>query len=68
MIRAALVCLVLCTGCVSPALNALVATEIGAQTKDLEDWDKLSNDQQKASAVQSLKAMTEVKWRLDGNE
>jgi len=64
--RSALLALILVLAgcCGGPALDTLIEVEVGAQTKDLQEWDKLSDAEKKQSAEQSLEAMLEVRNRL----
>ena len=63
-VYASFLCLALSACCVPATVETLIETEIGAQERDLKDWDTLSDDQQRKSADQTLKALKELKKRL----
>ena len=56
--------LVLAGCCGGPGFDAMVEVEIGARTKDLEQWDVTSDEVKKAQAQESLEFVKEVKFRL----
>ena len=56
--------LVLAGCCGGPANDAHIAVEIGARTKDLEQWDTTSDEIKKAQAEESLQFVKDLKERL----